>query len=366
MSRRPLRVLVVPRDDNPYYRLLYGAFGKEAVAVTYLDGPTGSQTVNLALAPLLLAAYRARGYRLLHLHWLYKFVPPWASGRRASRAAMQWWFGVYLAVAQGVGLRIVWTAHDLVPHEPLFLDDDRARSTLLSRCELIVALSPTSARRLLDEGARSVRTIPLGSYATAHATTVDRVAARAALGFGDDDFLVVWFGKVGPYKGVDRLLAAAQHLPLESPVRILVAGECSDDRYRAALSAQARHSGGRATAHLERLHDDELGALLVAADLAAFPFREITNSSSVMTALSFGVPVLVPDLPLLGDLPTDCTLRCEPAADDLAAALGRAAALSGEERAAMSEAARAFAGTDDWSGAAAALLDAYLSVLDRR
>lgn len=363
---RPLRVLVTPKDDNPYYDLLYGAVDAAEVVVTYVDGPTRSQTANLLLSPFGLAWYRARHYEVLHLHWLHKFTLPWARGHAAARWAMQRWFVAYLWVARHVGLRIVWTAHDLVPHEPIFLDDDRARSTLLRYCDLVVALSPASAAILVGAGARQVRVIPLGSYAARHAAATDRIAARTALGYGDGDFLVVWFGKVSAYKGVDLLLAAAHDLAATSPVRILVAGECTDEGERAALAAQVEAADGRAVAHFGRLADDELGVLLVAADLAAFPFREVTNSSSVVTALSFGLPVVVPALPTLRDLPETCVLRYEPEHEDLAAVLGHAATMAPDALAAMGAAGRAFTDATDWRCAARALVRGYRAVVDGR
>ena len=36
-----------------------------------------------------------------------------------------------------------------------------------------------------------------------------------------------------------------------------------------------------------------MATYLEAADFAAFPFREVTNSSSVLLAQSFGLPVLI-------------------------------------------------------------------------
>ena len=75
-----------------------------------------------------------------------------------------------------------------------------------------------------------------------------------------------------------------------------MAGACADAAYRATLVELAVAAGERAILRLERIPDEEMATYLEAADFAAFPFREVTNSSSVLLAQSFGLPVLIPDL----------------------------------------------------------------------
>ena len=82
--------------------------------VTYLDGPTRSRSLNLLLVPLLLVAARRAGTRVLHVHWVFGFVPGWCSGRRVA-IVFRWWFALCLATAQRLGLRIVWTATTRCP-----------------------------------------------------------------------------------------------------------------------------------------------------------------------------------------------------------------------------------------------------------
>jgi len=68
-------------------------------------------------------------------------------------------FSLYLRTAQSVGYAIVWTAHDLLPHEQVFADDSRARDLLLSKAKVVIALSEATATELRALGARLVRVI---------------------------------------------------------------------------------------------------------------------------------------------------------------------------------------------------------------
>ncbi len=360
-----VRVLVTPRDDNHYQRLLYAEMSTEEAVIRYLDRPTGSQSVNLLLAPVTLAWHRLGGYQLLHIHWVFKFHLPWARGAAAARLVMQWWFAVYLRAARLLGYRIVWTAHDIVPHSRVFYDDERALEILLNHVDVVIALSAATAARLAELGAKDVRIIPFGPFVAPSAARPERDAARQLLGIATNTFLVVSTGKVEPYKGVEELLHAAARLPEGSPVKVLVAGACANDSYRELVVRAGRDAAERAIIRLEWVPDDELTTILYAADFAAVAFVEVMNSSSVLTSLAFGVPVIVPDLANLSDVPERCVLRYAPEEDGLLEALERAAKLSPEQRSVMAEAAFAYANAADWSAVARATQGGYAELLAR-
>ena len=264
---------------------------------------------------------------------------------------MQWWFAVYLRAARLLGYRIVWTAHDIVPHSRVFYDDERALEILLNHVDVVIALSAATAARLAELGAKDVRIIPFGPFVAPSAARPERDAARQLLGIATNTFLVVSTGKVEPYKGVEELLHAAARLPEGSPVKVLVAGACANDSYRELVVRAGRDAAERAIIRLEWVPDDELTTILYAADFAAVAFVEVMNSSSVLTSLAFGVPVIV--------------LRYAPEEDGLLEALERAAKLSPEQRSVMAEAAFAHANAADWSAVARATRGVYAELLAR-
>ena len=232
----PVRVLVAPKDENPYQQFLYEEASALGAEICFEQGPSHSQSLNLLLAPLMLVRYRVRGFRILHIHWIFQFSLPWARRAAPARLAMQWWFWFYLFCAKRLGFRIVWTAHDLLPHDPVFFDDSRARQYLIARSEVVIALSSASAAQLVELGAVDVQVIPFGSYADPYPRTLGREDARGQLGLGPQDIAVLLIGKIEHYKGADLLLRAAAALPLSSPVKVVVAGACHDPHYRASLS----------------------------------------------------------------------------------------------------------------------------------
>jgi len=359
-----LAVLASPRDDNPYQELLYGELRKQGVTVSYDDGPTRSRTLNVALSPLMLAWYRAKGCQVLHLHWVFQFSLPWARGAGWARRAMEQWFYLYLRVASALGYALVWTAHDLLPHAPVFYDDARAHRELAKRADVVIALSSSTASGLEQWGASKVHVVPFGPYVMPDTSEEARSRARSALGWPPDEIVVVHVGKLFPYKGADLLLQAASQLPPN--LRVVVAGACSDGAYAKALQSLARGAAGRAELKLGRLSEEDLNLLLLAADVAAFPFREVTNSSALLLANCYGLPAIVPDLPALRNLPQEAVLRYVGEMPALRQAIERFSRLSPAQRRRMGCAAQDWARSTDWATVASLTMNAYSEALTYR
>ncbi len=360
------RVLVSPRDDNPYQGLLYDEIVSRGWAVRYADGPTRSQTVNVLAKPALLALYRSQGYRLLHLHWVYEFSLPWGKSSRLLRRALQWWFGIYLYAARTLGYQIVWTAHNVVPHTQVFADDIAARRTLVRRASAVIALSPASIAPLNSLGADDIRVIPFGSYGGLYTTSMSRDAARDAIGLAPNEIGVLMLGKVDRYKGAARLLETAMELDDRHAFRIIIAGECADPTYRDELLELASRPTCAAIIRLERLSDEEMATFLRAADVAAFPFLTVTNSSSILLAFSSGLPAVIPAITQFDDVPRDAAIRYDATSPTgLREALQRAAGLSKDARDRLAQAGRTYSATADWSVVGTATEDLYVELLNR-
>lgn len=358
-------MLVMPYSGEHYQEFLYRSIGALGVKVRYTKGPTPSQTLNLILAPAVLVWNRARGTHILHIHWLFQFSLPWARRQPWARWLMERWFRWYLRIAQVLGYKIVWTAHDLLPHEQIFTDDIQARAFLLSRTSAVIALSDSTASELRSLGACSVDVVPLGQYSEPHPIVLTREQARGTFGFSPDDVVLSLIGRIEEYKGADLLVSAAAELASSSKIRVLIAGTCPDEQYREKLNYLIGKSGGRVASNLEWIPDEDLARFYQATDFAVIPFREISNSASLLLAQSFGKPIVIPDLPALRDIPASAAIRFNPREDSLADVLRRLEQISETEYLAVSSAGHDWATRFDWPGAARMTVGVYEEVLRR-
>jgi glycosyltransferase involved in cell wall biosynthesis len=312
-----MKVLAFPRDPNPYQEQLYAPMREQGLTVDYLTGPTASHTFNLLCLPLVLLAKRLMGYGVLHLHWTYSFSLPWA-GKFGCRI-MQWYFFGLLRLVKMLGYKIVWTAHNAMPHQKQFANDLKARRFLGKKSDLVIAHSTSAEKQLLDKRIASytVRVVPHGNYSEVYQNTMDRQAARRQLKLPEDAFVALFFGRVDSYKNVPALLAAAQQLKSDHPkLHVVVAGSCSDAKIQKQLKSAKRKLGKQLQLHTMFIKEEDVQTYFNAADVCALPFSEITTSGSAILSLSFGVPIIAPRKGALNDMPDKVGFFYDPESSD--------------------------------------------------
>lgn len=359
-----VKVLAIPRDPNPFQERLYERMRALGSTVSYLDGPLdgplASQTVNLALLPIVLLLDRCRGFRILHVHWVFGFVPAWAH-RPPFRRLFRLWFVVTLTVARLAGYRVVWTAHNVRPHTQVFDDDEAARRSLVGRCDAVVAMNTSVA-----DGVRAfspscpVTIIPHGADPVdlrAFSGVSERRSPAAATTF-------LFFGRVEGYKGVPDLLRAYSEAALDGDTLLVVAGTCQDGELEAEIRILAAGCSRAVRLDLRKLSDDDLDAALAEADVLVLPFREIFTSGSVLTGMGSGHPVVVPDLPSFADIPAGALLRYPPGPDGLRSALESVDASSREERSHVVVAAGQYLAENGWDLVAERYTELFTTMTD--
>jgi len=255
---------------------------------------------------------------------------------------------------------LVWTAHNALPHEPVFANDISARRALVAASDLVLAHSRSTLEELAAFGAVARRSAvirhgPIGPVPSAGSLRLP------GAGGGPRRFL--FFGQVREYKGVDDLLSAFAAMPDDVPAHLTVAGQCDDPKLRSRLQAQARRAGPSVLLLLDHVPDDEVTQLLAAADVVVLPYRRVSTSGSAMLALSHGRPLIVPDLAGLADLPDQAVLRYDGEVAALADALVHLACVDKETLAAMAAAARNYASQTTWQEIAEKTVSEMLSVL---
>jgi glycosyltransferase involved in cell wall biosynthesis len=357
-----MKVLVLPRDPNPYQGLLYREMQCLGVNVTYIGELTPSHTLNLLLLPLEVGIQRITGARLIHLHWLFVFALPGARRFPVIRRLAQVWFLFWLRTCQMLGMRLVWTAHNVLPHKQIFADDVSTRQTLVNATDLVIAHSPSALAELAALGAVARRSAVIQHGPI---TPMWRTAPLSTPGARGKPCRFLFFGRVQEYKGVDDLLVAFVAMPHDVAAHLTVAGQCNDPRLRSRLYELARRGSGSVTLRLEWVPEQEVTQLLDAADVVVLPFRRVTTSGSAMLALSHGRPLIVPDLPGLADLPDDAVVRYDGRMPALTGALARLARADGETLATMSNAAADYASRTTWYEIAEKTTAEMLSVLGR-
>jgi D-inositol-3-phosphate glycosyltransferase len=236
-------------------------------------------------------------------------IGPWTWRRVARRlesfapgvVILKWWmpfFAPSFASAVGPlrrrGTRVVLVCDNLVPHERRPLDGALTR-WMLRNSDGYLVMSDSVERDLdaMKPGAPRRRVLhPL--YAQFDRGRWTRDTARASLGLEGD--VVLFFGFIRRYKGLDTLLAAWPRVRERRPVTLVVAGEPYEDQDE--IRRLARQAGAPTAVRLldRYIGDDEVEALFKAADVAVLPYRSATQSGVTHVAYALGLPVITTDV----------------------------------------------------------------------
>ncbi len=171
--------------------------------------------------------------------------------------------------------------------------------------------------------------------------------------------LVLFFGRLSPYKGLETLYAALPHIAAQVPgVRCVIAGRPVEGYALPPAPAQP----GRIETIDRYLSSAEAARLFQSATVVVCPYRDATQSGVVLTAFAFGVPVVATDVGGLSEYvtPEETGLLVPPG--DARALAGAVTRLLVDERlrTRMREGiGRATAGELSWRRTAEALLQTY-------
>ncbi len=327
------RVLMVDPNANtpPYDHALCAALAGAGWQVTLatspflyeaLPHPTGFKLEHVFFGATLGRLARASG--LAHRAWVRRtgkaleYPLNWlALVARARRDAVdvvhvQWSLDptfdrAVWSILKGLGCPVVYTVHNLLPHARRRGDVDRYRRLYRAASGLVAHTSATAAvlRRRFGVHDLPIAVAPHGPLLEEQAC-LTRGAARAKLGLPAGVPIVLFAGLVEPYKGLDDLIDAFGLLARQDrSAWLVVAGRPNYPAETSRSRLEARGLAERTRFDLRFLPREELAAYLCAADVVALPYREVTSSGMLLSALRFARPVVATAVGDLAELIRD-------------------------------------------------------------
>jgi glycosyltransferase involved in cell wall biosynthesis len=360
-----LRVILadLPAVTPPYDHALASALGRAGVVVELLTGrplhgrpPRGADYRTIELFAGGARGRVGRAAKIMRLPLDMARV-----GRRARAADVvhYQWLGLEELSSRLLPRKRprLFTAHDIVPREPRPGQAAGFRRLALAM-DAVVVHSEHGAERLRGElgvpGER-IRVIPHGAFH--HLTTLPSERPLPGELAAVEGPVVLFFGYLSAYKGVDVLLEAFASV---EGAELWVAGVPRLDIDE--LRALADRAPGRVR-FFPRFHDDdELPALFRRADVVVLPYREIDQSGVLYTALAFGRPLVVTrvgGLPELADLHGAAVAVPPEDADALGEALARLVADPAERERLAAASARVARSEYSWEEVARRHLELY-------
>jgi glycosyltransferase involved in cell wall biosynthesis len=226
--------------------------------------------------------------------------------------------------------RYIHTVHNTLPHgrehQPLF----RAVYRWIYRWpHHFVAHTEKVAQQLQREYAipiERISVISIGLNEEVPESSLSTADARTQLGLPADRPLILFFGKVEPYKGVDLVVEAWTQVRSDQ-AELHIVGACVDRSYAERINRAIVESPARARIHWHEgfVPNEEVALWLRACDGVVMPYRHIYQSGVVFLCLRHGVPIVATDVGSLRDYidETSGVLAAQPDAASLAVALNQ-------------------------------------------
>jgi glycosyltransferase involved in cell wall biosynthesis len=138
-----------------------------------------------------------------------------------------------------------------------------------------------------------------------YGSAVNRSEARKKLELNETDKVILFFGLIRKYKGLDILLEAMANEKIKnSNIKLLVAGEFYEDKQPYLDIIGKNGLEDKVLFHSQFIPNEEVRYYFCAADLVAQTYRNATNSGVTMVGYYYEKPMLVTDVGGLSELST--------------------------------------------------------------
>lgn len=298
-SRDSLGVAVIPPIKlHPYLKLLYKNVEKNGINIIDL---------NWRFSFLKLLFMRKK-ISVVHLHWIEFYF--------TSLNPLVTFFKIYVFIFQFLlfkilKLKIMVTLHNVVPHERAFPKLVQVFFAWALKLSDGIIVHNYYAKRFVVEvyetNAKKIFVIPHGNFLNYYPESITPPKeAKAKLGISLDKFVLLFFGTIRPYKGINLLLSSFEEAVKKNPqLFLIVAGDCQDASLRTELTKFQVCFPENCMFKLDYVPDSEVSTLMKIANIGILPYQEITSSGAALLFISYGLPLIASNLPAIKEILKD-------------------------------------------------------------
>ena len=238
--------------------------------------------------------------QILHIHYIHQFY-------NSKRYINVFRFGLNLIFARILGFQTIFTLHNLEPTfylHPIWLDKIGHFFTIMLSKKIIVHCEEAKILLFKKYGRKkNVFIVNHPNFFNYYQNQTTQKAARLDLNISEDAIVLLFFGGIRPNKGIENLIK--EFKKINNPnLRLLIGGKPDRDIEYNKLIKNISQSDDRILLNLRFIPDNEIQIYFNAADIVVLPFSRILTSGSTILALSFGKPVIVPNMGCLKNLVT--------------------------------------------------------------
>ncbi len=213
-----------------------------------------------------------------------------------------WWhpffglchFGISAMLPSIFKKKIIFITENYISHEGNIVD--RLLTKIgLTNSKAFIALSDIVEKELISNNpGKKIFRSELPVYDCYKIENNSASQTRASLGFGENDKVLLFFGYVRKYKGLDILIEAMPEILKSYPeAKLLIVGEFYDDPMEYTSRIKSLGIQEKVKIVNQFVPNEEVGKYYIASDLVVLPYRSATQSGILNVAYGFLKPVLV-------------------------------------------------------------------------
>jgi glycosyltransferase involved in cell wall biosynthesis len=210
----------------------------------------------------------------------------------------------FINLLKFLGFTVVYTAHDLFPNTNASPDDHNLLERIYQKVDAIIVHGNTNKNEIVNKfnlSRDNVHVIPHGSNDLFYrGKNIPKAAAKTQLGISPSQRVILFFGVIKRYKGLEYLVDAFEEVSEQVDNAILlVVGKIYDAdaegfRYYSALINQIRKRDDVICVP-RYIPFDKIGLYFTAADVVVLPYDKTYTSGVLLAAYAAGRPVVVTD-----------------------------------------------------------------------
>lgn len=282
---RSLKVLLLPFwPNNPYHKLLTKHLEGLGVQVKH------SKDSNIFITPAIMR-WRPN---VLHFHSLYPFF---LSSNALTFLLKFLMFFSQVLILKLMGVKIIWTVHDLKNHENLQLKSEQIFSIFFAKFAYAIITHCEIAKQQVINSFHvnnkyKIFVIPHGNYIDYYDNKIERIKARKILGISDTSLILLFLGLIRPYKGVPELIYSFKQLQQDDVHLVIVGKPLTNEIAEQVKQMTDGHANIKFLPGF--VTDDQIQVYMNACDVVVLPYRDILTSGSIILAMSFGRACIAP------------------------------------------------------------------------
>lgn len=289
-----------------YPEFLYPGGSTKEKSKTFLLKPGGNLKIKELLAwynpfTWLWAGLFAKG-KIIHFHWwTYSLFPV---------------FFTILLLSKTRGKKIICTVHNVLGHESNKLD--RFLTSLILKFPDYFIVHSKKNKEQIEKNfkinSQKILIIPYGVLNFYKDEPVSKSKARKKLGLDNKDKIILFFGTIRKYKGVDVLIKALSEIKRQIPeAKLVIAGKAWANwkPYQKLISNLKLKEN--IVLDLNYIPTSKVKYYFTAADLVVLPYTQFESQSGPGNiALAFGKAIIVSNVGGLPDLVKEESIVVEP------------------------------------------------------